>query len=285
MIILAFVVIALVAGYIANYLVGKGRGFEQWEMFVAGLVGSFVGGLDLQPPRGQRARFHITGLIGSTIGAIVVLAIYGPLRSRLRPSTVKQPSTAPSGRTRSDRSARSYRSPRTGSRTTTSGCCSRRSAIGIRRRSRQRRRLRSARSSPRRASDLRTRPEASESGRSISASRTSVDAELVIAGRYRWILAHDEPDILPYDQDLWVDRFHVDPGRADRRDARLCSTRCGAADIELWRRTPARRSRALRPAPRAWAGELRADVQAHCRTRPGAHGAGPRDARAGPLGG
>ena len=34
------------------------------------------------------------------------------------------------------------------------------------------------------------------------------DAELVIAGRYRWILAHDEPDILPYDQDLWVDRFH-----------------------------------------------------------------------------
>ena len=34
------------------------------------------------------------------------------------------------------------------------------------------------------------------------------DAELVIAGRYRWILAHDKPDILPYDQDLWVDTFH-----------------------------------------------------------------------------
>ena len=45
MIILAFIVIALVAGYIANYFVGKGRGFEPWEMFVAGIVGSFVGGL------------------------------------------------------------------------------------------------------------------------------------------------------------------------------------------------------------------------------------------------
>ena len=44
MIILAFIVIALVAGFIANYLVGEGRNYETWELFVAGLVGSFVGG-------------------------------------------------------------------------------------------------------------------------------------------------------------------------------------------------------------------------------------------------
>ena len=31
-----------------------------------------------------------------------------------------------------------------------------------------------------------------------------VDGELVMAGRVRWIVAEDEPDIVGYDQDLWV---------------------------------------------------------------------------------
>jgi hypothetical protein len=35
------------------------------------------------------------------------------------------------------------------------------------------------------------------------------DAELVVGGRYRWILAQDRPELLPYDQDLWVDRLHA----------------------------------------------------------------------------
>ena len=43
--ILALVVIPLVAGYVANFVVGKGKGFQPWELFVAGIVGSFVGGL------------------------------------------------------------------------------------------------------------------------------------------------------------------------------------------------------------------------------------------------
>lgn len=94
MIILAFVVIALIAGYIANYFVGKGRGFEQWELFVAGMVGSFVGGLIFNLIAGNGLDLSITGFIGSTIGAIVVLAIYGPLRSRLRPSTVEHPTNS-----------------------------------------------------------------------------------------------------------------------------------------------------------------------------------------------
>ncbi len=34
-----------------------------------------------------------------------------------------------------------------------------------------------------------------------------VDGELVVAGRYRWILAHDEPDLVGYDQALWVERL------------------------------------------------------------------------------
>lgn len=38
----------------------------------------------------------------------------------------------------------------------------------------------------------------------------AVDAELVMSARYRWIVAHDEPPLLGYDQDLWADRLHED---------------------------------------------------------------------------
>ena len=64
-------------------------------MFVAGMVGSFVGGTIFGFIAGDGFNIGLSGLIGSTIGAIIVLAIYGPLRSRLRPSTVKveHPST------------------------------------------------------------------------------------------------------------------------------------------------------------------------------------------------
>jgi hypothetical protein len=63
------------------------------------------------------------------------------------------------------------------------------------------------------------------------------DAELVIAGRYRWILAHDRPEILPYDQDLWIDRFHTDPAD-DPQDLLAVFEPLRAADVALWRQTP-----------------------------------------------
>jgi len=43
----------------------------------------------------------------------------------------------------------------------------------------------------------------------------AADAEIVYAGRYRWTVAHDEPPLIGYDQDLWVQRLHhgdADPG-------------------------------------------------------------------------
>lgn len=85
MIILAFVVIALVAGFIANYLVGGQRTYENWELFVIGIVGSFVGGLIFSfLLDGGNLEIRPTGLIGSIIGAIVALLIYGPVRDQLR---------------------------------------------------------------------------------------------------------------------------------------------------------------------------------------------------------
>jgi uncharacterized membrane protein YeaQ/YmgE (transglycosylase-associated protein family) len=81
MIVLAFVVIALVAGYIANFLVGKGKGFQTWELFVAGIIGSFVGGTLLSLVFEGDFDISVSGLIGSVIGAIVVLAVWGWLRT------------------------------------------------------------------------------------------------------------------------------------------------------------------------------------------------------------
>jgi uncharacterized membrane protein YeaQ/YmgE (transglycosylase-associated protein family) len=84
MIILAFIVIALVAGYVANWLVGRGRNYETWELFVAGIIGSFVGGLIFNLIAGNGFDIHWTGLLGSILGAIVVLLVYGPIRKMLR---------------------------------------------------------------------------------------------------------------------------------------------------------------------------------------------------------
>jgi uncharacterized membrane protein YeaQ/YmgE (transglycosylase-associated protein family) len=80
---LGFILIALVAGYVANLLVGKGKGFETWELFVAGIVGSFVGGGILNLLLNGDFDLSISGLVGSTIGAIVVLAVWGWLRLKV----------------------------------------------------------------------------------------------------------------------------------------------------------------------------------------------------------
>jgi DinB superfamily len=56
-------------------------------------------------------------------------------------------------------------------------------------------------------SNLRTRPEPAEWS-VIELVGHIVDAELSSSARYRWILAEDEPELVPYDQDLWASRFH-----------------------------------------------------------------------------
>ena len=62
------------------------------------------------------------------------------------------------------------------------------------------------------------------------------DAESVMSG-YRLILAHDEPQILGYDQDLWVQRLHAETeGESAERLLELFGA-LRAANIELWRRS------------------------------------------------
>ncbi|HSL77207.1 MAG TPA: DinB family protein [Candidatus Limnocylindrales bacterium] len=63
--------------------------------------------------------------------------------------------------------------------------------------------------------DLRTRPEPKEWS-VIECIGHLTDSELVTAARVRWILAEDEPQIIGYDQDLWVDGLRH--GRDDPED-------------------------------------------------------------------
>jgi hypothetical protein len=64
-----------------------------------------------------------------------------------------------------------------------------------------------------------------------------VDGELVIAGRYRWILAEDEPDIVGYDQALWVDGLRHNEDDVEELLSVFETLR--AANIALWSRLSA----------------------------------------------
>jgi DinB superfamily len=68
------------------------------------------------------------------------------------------------------------------------------------------------------------------------------DAELVMSARYRFILAHDQPPIVGYDQDRWVEALHPDGG--DPLALLDLFEALRTADVALWKATtPAQRAR------------------------------------------
>jgi uncharacterized membrane protein YeaQ/YmgE (transglycosylase-associated protein family) len=82
---LAIVGLGLFAGAVAQLILGTGVYDINWaEAIVAGLVGSFVGGLLASIIAGDGIHLRPSGIIGSIIGAIVVSAVYGWYRSRRR---------------------------------------------------------------------------------------------------------------------------------------------------------------------------------------------------------
>jgi DinB family protein len=58
------------------------------------------------------------------------------------------------------------------------------------------------------------------------------DAELVSSARYRWILAHDQPPLAPYDQDLWVQRLRHNEGDPEELLESFGALR--RANLALW---------------------------------------------------
>jgi hypothetical protein len=62
-----------------------------------------------------------------------------------------------------------------------------------------------------------------------------LDGEVVAAARYRWILAHDEPPLIGYDQDLWVDRLRHNDDDPEEILALFEALR--TANLALWSRS------------------------------------------------
>jgi hypothetical protein len=62
-----------------------------------------------------------------------------------------------------------------------------------------------------------------------------LDAEVVSSARYRWILAQDQPPLVAYDQDLWVERLRHD--QADPEEILSLFEALRAANLAQWSRS------------------------------------------------
>jgi uncharacterized membrane protein YeaQ/YmgE (transglycosylase-associated protein family) len=82
---LAILGLGLFAGAVAQLILGTGVYEINWaEAIVAGLVGSFVGGLLASLIAGDGIQLRASGVIGSIIGAVLVSAVYGWYQRRRR---------------------------------------------------------------------------------------------------------------------------------------------------------------------------------------------------------
>ena len=81
MFILAIICIGLMAGLFANVVLGGTSHPKSWgELAIAGFAGSFVGGLIANLIAGNGLKLRPSGLIGSAIGAVIVLFVMRKVR-------------------------------------------------------------------------------------------------------------------------------------------------------------------------------------------------------------
>jgi uncharacterized membrane protein YeaQ/YmgE (transglycosylase-associated protein family) len=82
--IIAIILLGMIAGFLARWILASltNAEFAAAEAFIAGLAGSFVGGLLLSLLAGDGFRIAASGVLGSTVGAVVVLAVWGFVRGR-----------------------------------------------------------------------------------------------------------------------------------------------------------------------------------------------------------
>jgi uncharacterized membrane protein YeaQ/YmgE (transglycosylase-associated protein family) len=79
--VLAIILLGLFAGWLANIILGRGARPADWgQLLVAGLLGSLVGGMLISFLAGDGLALRPSGVIGSVIGAVVVLAIWNRVR-------------------------------------------------------------------------------------------------------------------------------------------------------------------------------------------------------------
>lgn len=77
MLILGLILFGMLIGAGAQLILGREGGSVDWTMaIVAGLVGSFVGGLLISLLSGDGIAFRASGIIGSLVGAVIATAIW-----------------------------------------------------------------------------------------------------------------------------------------------------------------------------------------------------------------
>jgi len=81
---------------------------------------------------------------------------------------------------------------------------------------------------------LRARPALTEWS-VLEAAGHMLDAEVVASARYRWILAQDEPRLVGYDQELWMERLRHNEDDPDELLSLFEALR--AANLALWSRS------------------------------------------------
>ena len=75
MILLAILLWGMLSGWLANMILGGSSRPDDWgPLLVAGLSGSFVGGMALNLLTGEGFALAPSGLIGTVLGAVIVLA-------------------------------------------------------------------------------------------------------------------------------------------------------------------------------------------------------------------
>jgi uncharacterized membrane protein YeaQ/YmgE (transglycosylase-associated protein family) len=83
MLILGLILFGMLIGALAQLILGKGGKGIDWTMaIVAGLVGSFVGGLLASLVSGDGLELRPSGIIGSIVGALIITAIWRWTRGR-----------------------------------------------------------------------------------------------------------------------------------------------------------------------------------------------------------
>jgi uncharacterized membrane protein YeaQ/YmgE (transglycosylase-associated protein family) len=73
---IAFLIVGLIAGFIARFLVPGSDPMGWVGTMVLGIIGSFVGGTLAALLFGGTLEISASGLIGSVVGAIIVLLIW-----------------------------------------------------------------------------------------------------------------------------------------------------------------------------------------------------------------
>jgi uncharacterized membrane protein YeaQ/YmgE (transglycosylase-associated protein family) len=77
MLLLGLILFGMLVGAAAQLVLGRSGSGVDWGLaLVAGLVGSFVGGLGVSLLAGDGLALRPSGLIGSFVGALVVTAVW-----------------------------------------------------------------------------------------------------------------------------------------------------------------------------------------------------------------